>query len=276
MDLQAIRYAAMVSTLAFDRIVSVFAAYLKSISQKGDPERLILNHLGWENPGDGEIAGKVRIVLVSPDFSSEITSAVLWLNDQGLDIRCVRLIPYRLDTQVLLNIQQIIPLPEAADYMVRLREKKDEERKLTGRRQQNRDLTKYSIATKSGDYSNLPKRRAIFLIVRELINQGIHPTQIQSALPVNQPLRFYRLAGNLEWDDFREAAKQQSNSGGPIFNERRWFREENDLIFVQGETFAFSNQWGSRTEECMNSLISAFPDCGISFLASDPLGEEAS
>lgn len=49
------------------------------------------------------------------DFSKEITTSVLWLNDQGLDIRCVRLKPYRdNDGNVLIDVQQLIPLPEAA------------------------------------------------------------------------------------------------------------------------------------------------------------------
>ncbi|MFN2506611.1 MAG: hypothetical protein ABR540_20770 [Acidimicrobiales bacterium] len=40
-----------------------------------------------------------------------------------MDIRCVRLVPYEIDGKVLLDIQQVLPLPEAADYQVRLRRK---------------------------------------------------------------------------------------------------------------------------------------------------------
>ena len=275
MELQAIRYAAMISTLAFDRIVSVFDAYLKSTGQEGDAERMLLDHLGWESAGDGEIAEKARIVLVAPDFSSEITTTVLWLRDQGLDIRCVRLTPYRLDTQVLLDIQQVIPLPEAADYMVRLREKKDEDRKLTARRHQARDFTKYTISTPQSVSRDMNKRRAIFKMIRELVEQGIHPDRIQAALPANQPTRFYRAKGCLEAAEFFEAARQKAESGGPSFQIRRWFREDGDLMFFQGETFVFSNQWGSRTEECMQALVAAFPEVGLSFAATGSGQSEA-
>src|SRR5207302_2709516 len=70
------------------------------------------------------VSSDVRIILVSADFGREITTAVLWLNRfDGMDIRCVRLVPYDLDGRILLDIQQVLPLPEAADYQVKLRRK---------------------------------------------------------------------------------------------------------------------------------------------------------
>jgi hypothetical protein len=65
---------------------------------------------------------------VSGEFSKEVTTAVLWLNDRGLDIRCVRLRPYSLSGRTLLDIQQVIPLPEATEYQVQLRRKEAEKR----------------------------------------------------------------------------------------------------------------------------------------------------
>ena len=50
----------------------------------------------------------MRIVLVSAEFSKEIT-AVLWLNEHSLDICCVRLKPYNLDGRVLVDVQQPAP-----------------------------------------------------------------------------------------------------------------------------------------------------------------------
>ena len=61
-------------------------------------------------------------MLASAGFDPEITTTVLWLNDVfGLDIRCVRLAPYRVGETLLLDVQQIIPLPEAGDFTVQLR-----------------------------------------------------------------------------------------------------------------------------------------------------------
>ena len=54
----------------------------------------------------------------------KITTTVLWLNDQyGTDIRCIRSSPYRHQGQLLLDVQHVIPLPEAAEFTVRLKKR---------------------------------------------------------------------------------------------------------------------------------------------------------
>jgi hypothetical protein len=62
--------------------------------------------------------------LVSADFSTEITSTVIWLNGTyNTDISCYRIVPYRLGAEILLDLQQIIPLPEAKDFQIQQRQK---------------------------------------------------------------------------------------------------------------------------------------------------------
>ena len=53
---------------------------------------------------------------MSAEFSKELTTSVIWLNECGLDIECVRIKPYSDNGRILADIQQIIPLPEAEDY----------------------------------------------------------------------------------------------------------------------------------------------------------------
>lgn len=121
MELQAIRYASMVSAMTFERAVHVHRDFLEKIGEaKDEAEARILDFLGWEEPSEDTFAGDVRIVLVSEDFSKELTTAVLWLRDRDIDIHCVRLQPYRDGEATMVDVQQLIPLPEAQDYTVRL------------------------------------------------------------------------------------------------------------------------------------------------------------
>lgn len=54
---------------------------------------------------------------------------MMWLNDYGLKIRCVRLKPYRMGSGALLvDVQQIIPLPDAVDFQTQIGVKKQAER----------------------------------------------------------------------------------------------------------------------------------------------------
>jgi hypothetical protein len=123
MELQAIRYAAMVAGMTFTRAVEVYQAFLDKGAPGQDAKTKLLEFLDWDEPSEEDFAGDVRIILVSADFSKELTTAVLWLNERDLDIRCVRLKPYDNGAETIIDAQQVVPLPEAEDYMVRVKAK---------------------------------------------------------------------------------------------------------------------------------------------------------
>lgn len=140
MELQAVRYAAMLSTLTFDKAVQIYEEFLRKTQQTKNARQDLLAFLGWQEPHEDQFARDVRIVLAAAEFSPELTTSVLWLNERDLDIRCVRLKPYRTGTQILLDVQQIIPLPDAGDYQVKLRVQVEQRREA-----RQKDLTKYSF-----------------------------------------------------------------------------------------------------------------------------------
>ena len=128
MDLQSIRYAAMVSTITLQQAISAHQDYLDKRGIEEDAEERVKGHL--ENPESlGFSIAQPRVVLVSEGFSSELTTCVLWLNSNGLDIACIRMQPYRNRAEILVETSQVIPLPEAADYFVRIRERENEVQK---------------------------------------------------------------------------------------------------------------------------------------------------
>ncbi len=129
MELQAIRYAAMVSTMTFERAVDIYSRYLIQNVNPVDARTSILDFLGRAEPDEDSFAQDVKIVLVSANFSKEVTTAVMWLNKRDLDIKCIRLTPYRDNGRVLIDVQQVIPLPEAAEYQIQIREKEQKERR---------------------------------------------------------------------------------------------------------------------------------------------------
>jgi len=131
MELQAIRYAAMVSSMTLDQAI---AAHARSLGDHDDAQvvarREILEFLELNTTEDQELTGEVRIILVSADFSTEITTSVIWLNRHDIDITCVRLKPYRMNDDLLIDVAQIIPLPEAADYEIKVRAQAHEIKKV--------------------------------------------------------------------------------------------------------------------------------------------------
>lgn len=134
MELQAIRYAAMVSGMTLDQVVQAYARTTGLETEAA--QNAVLDFLRPDSDEEPRLSGEVRIILVSADFSTELTTAVLWLNRHDLDITCIRLRPYRLGGDILVDATQIIPLPEAADYEVKVRAQEKEQRKLLGARQE--------------------------------------------------------------------------------------------------------------------------------------------
>lgn len=130
MELQAVRYAAMISAITFDRAVEVYADFLQRTGQTGDARTKILDFLECEGSEPEHFARSVCIVLVSAEFSKELTTALLWMNSRGLDITCVRMKPFKKDAQLFLDVQQVVPLPEAKEYMIQVRAKEALEREV--------------------------------------------------------------------------------------------------------------------------------------------------
>ncbi|BAU62842.1 hypothetical protein STA3757_01930 [Stanieria sp. NIES-3757] len=186
MELQALRYAAMVSTLTFKKAVDIYQKYLDKRNIEKNAEEEIREFLGWGEHIEDQFPTDIRIVLASANFSKELTTTVLWLNERNLDIRCVRLQPYKLKEQVILDIDQIIPLPEAEDYQVKIREQSEERRAAA---KASKDKTRYRFM------ENLyNKRRLVLAVITHYIKENsnitfenlkqIFPDELQGPLGV--------------------------------------------------------------------------------------------
>jgi hypothetical protein len=260
MELQSIRYASMVSKLTFERATETFAKYLKKIGKNDqDARTALLDFLEWDEPDDDHFAQDTRIVLASAEFSQELTSSVLWLLDHGIDIRCVRLKPYRLDARLLVDVQQIIPLPEAEEYQVQFREKAQKERQA---RASNADFTRFDVQIGDETHKAMWKRNAIFLICKSLCDKGVNPDDIAALFDWRGNV-WFSIVGTVNAADFE---KQGLEKG---FDGRRWFWEDDELIHANGKTYAFTNQWGGPNwHRAMNLLKEKYPQYSISFSAA--------
>ncbi len=262
MELQALRYAAMVSTMTFEQAVRVHADFLKNTGRVAeDAEASILEHLGLDEVDEEIFAQDVRIVLASAQFSRELTSAVLWLNVRGLDIRCVRLIPYQDDERILLDVQQVIPLPEAEAYQVSVREKSRRERES---RRSIRDFTKFDIVLPGATHQRVSKREAVFRVVAAVCAAGHSPEDILNAVAFRRTNAFRKHEGQFASEaEFVQAITKQRAVDGKSFDPRRWYTGDDERIVANGTTYALTNQWGGRAKEWMDQVLAAFPKVPI-------------
>ena len=182
MELQAVRYAAMVSSMTLEQVVHAYAQghqVDESIARND-----ILSFLQADSEDETELSGEVRIVLVSADFGSELTTTVLWLNRHDLDIACIRLRPYRMGSEVLIDVTQIIPLPESTDYEVKVRAQEKEKRKVSGLRQETLRKFWKQLIERSRSKTTLYSSRNT--TADSLLGVGIGRTGIRLNLSVNK------------------------------------------------------------------------------------------
>lgn len=259
LELQALRYAAMISTMTFDDLVGHYENYLATVEPEATDEAQA-RLANWLDDGDSTVISRhVRIVLVSAGFDREITTTVLWLTDlYGLDIRCVRLTPYRVGERLLLDVQQVIPLPEASELTIQLQRKATQERAVRGA--DGRDWTQYVITGPAGETEPLRKRQAVLAMVTTLHAAGVPASQVAQAIA---PSRFLSVDGTVSGTKLREAFALTYAK----FDPGRWFLE--NPIHDEGRTWIVTKMWGRNTEPVLERLTKLAPEqSGIGYEAA--------
>ena len=265
MELQAIRYAAMLSTLTFEKVVEIYSKYIKENNIDIEPRENLLEFLEWDEADEEQFGQDVRIVLASSNFSKELTTAVMWLNERDLDIRCVRMKPYKDGERTLLDVQTVIPLPEVEEYQIQIKEKQQKERAA---RKTSNDLTHYQLTIGENVISDLPKRWLAYHVFKAAIESGIHPSKLQDIIPWRRNSLFVVFDGKLDEDGVYEKI-METDSGGKISKPRRFYSKEGQFFHVEGKTYVFTNQWGKRGLEAMYSIRDTFPELEIKIQAQD-------
>ena len=120
---QAALYAASYWPSQATEIVDMFASYASLTSDEAW-QRLV-QHTGADDADalEAQLNAKQRIVLVARKFPSQVTTTVLWLNEQGLDVSCLQL-TLHLDPVSgthYLQSSYVIPVPETKELMVEVR-----------------------------------------------------------------------------------------------------------------------------------------------------------
>lgn len=127
---QALKYASYCSTLSTAQIVDIYQRYLSQHNSTAEARSKISEFL--DVPDLDEVVlntgNQQRLILVAAHFRREVTSTALWLLSHGLLIQCFKVTPYRSGAELFLNIEQIIPTPEAKELMISMAAKEAEEK----------------------------------------------------------------------------------------------------------------------------------------------------
>jgi hypothetical protein len=127
-EFQAIRYAASYATIEDpeDLVNKIYAPYIEKYRDEFEKGPLTSTELGTrklmeflrENGAESNFNKSQKIILVASDFDEQTLSAVAWLNSNNVDIICFKIIPYKINDEVFLNIEKVLPLNTYRDYYV--------------------------------------------------------------------------------------------------------------------------------------------------------------
>lgn len=126
-ELQALRYAAMLSTHTFGHVVEALFKHKYKTNPEFTPEKAqaeLLEFLGLVDESEVKLSQMPRIMLISQGYSTEITTTVLWLRDHtDIDISCYTVALYPYGDKFALYFDLLLPLPEQASYLVKVKNK---------------------------------------------------------------------------------------------------------------------------------------------------------
>jgi len=122
---QALKYVSYCSTLSKTQIVSIYQEYLDKYFNGEKAEDKLVEFFDGKSMDEIELNEEdQRMILVAGNFRKEVTSTVMWMINHNISVKCFKATPYKHGDELLLDIEQIIPVKEAADYYIKMADKK--------------------------------------------------------------------------------------------------------------------------------------------------------
>jgi len=135
---QALKYVSYCSTLSKLQIKEIYQAYLDKYFKDENAEENIIEFFNGKPFAEISLnEDDQRMILVAAKFRKEVTSTVMWMLNHGIKAQCFKVTPYEYNHQVLLDMEQIIPVKEAEDYIIKMADKTREEKEV---KEANRDI----------------------------------------------------------------------------------------------------------------------------------------
>lgn len=149
---QALKYVSYCSTFTAEGIVRVFQEYLKKLGTGKNAETELREFFEQGDFSSILEQGDQRVILVAANFRREVTSTVMWLFNRGIDIKCIKVTPYKHGEDILIDPEQIIPVKDAEDYLIQLAEKRQAQTIATAEaRERQRNFSFSEIGIQPGE-----------------------------------------------------------------------------------------------------------------------------
>jgi hypothetical protein len=126
---QVLKYASYCSTLTKEQIRKIYQYYLDKQRNGEDAEQNLIDFYGVSDFAEINLNSGLtqRIMMIAGNFRKEVTSTVLWLINYKMRIQCFRAMPFQLGDELILNVEQVIPMKDAEEFTISMAEKTQED-----------------------------------------------------------------------------------------------------------------------------------------------------
>jgi hypothetical protein len=163
--MQAINYAAMVRRFSLDTLAEVHARYLGAGTTAGDARQQLID---WADELSDETLGPPQIVLLASEFGPTVTNTALFLFESGIDIQLRRYQLYStVGNETVLTVSQLIPVPEADQFMIKPRSSAATETDARARQERRATVVARLIAANA-----IPDRTRLRIVVPQALENG--------------------------------------------------------------------------------------------------------
>jgi hypothetical protein len=240
-DLQAIRYAAMVSAMTIEKLLPHYVAYRRKHDKeplsKEEAHTQIVEFVDAED--FEELSTRPRVILCSEDFSHEITTTVLWLRQSDIDIGCVKITPYQIQGNIVIVPTTIIPLQEAKHYLVDIQQKEERKGKNGRSRPKSMKVIVENGLVKAGEKIYL--RNGLPDYMKYDLDDPKYHAEITGKLGRSNAVLWHGdkneySISKITWKIFRELHPDQKDPGG-VNGNWHWVNEDGTPLWTLAEDF---------------------------------------
>lgn len=139
---QALKYASYCSSLTKSNIIDIFQGYLNHTNPGKNAREELCLFLEIADIDEAVLNSGIsqRLMMVAANFRKEVTSTALWLLGHGISIQCLKVTPFKMEEEVFLNVEQIIPTPEAKELMISMSVKEADEKSTEAEKKQRHQM----------------------------------------------------------------------------------------------------------------------------------------
>ena len=119
-DFQALKYVSYMSRRTLKEIIAIYSKYIDDNSLQLDPIQEIMEFFNVDDESllNNMINNTQRIINIGKELDKRVLSVCAWLYENGINVKCISIKPYKYNEEIFIDTNQIIPPEKIEEYYI--------------------------------------------------------------------------------------------------------------------------------------------------------------